>query len=193
METLRKIHRHDFFSLSHRRSWAVGLNGRLFGMANMALVFLLHAVHGRFSRVCVISSSSVVSYPDHHELVWDGDRAIFACPLIFVTGGTSISLSVSPLQSIFSPEECLTSFNSFCIWWSWMTPPPPDTWYFEFNKHRGSLFGRLFPCQNCSSHCKAWPMLYLKKKSNVFCWKYIIACKFPVATFVANLHIFKLQ
>ena len=64
-------------------------------MANMALVFLHHSdfikpylsslCHGRFSRVRVDSSSSVVSYTDDDELVWHGVRAIFACSLIFVT------------------------------------------------------------------------------------------------------------
>ena len=44
--------------------------------------------HGRVTRVGVITYSSVVSYPKD-ELVWAGDRAIFACSLIFLTEGTS--------------------------------------------------------------------------------------------------------
>ena len=34
---------------------------------------------------------------------------------------------------------------------------------------------------------------YVKRKSNVFCLNYIIVRKFPMTTFVANLHILKLQ
>ena len=90
----------------------------------MGLVFLLHfafirtfytffaMVRGRVSRVGVISSLPVVLYSEV-ELVWDGEGAIFACSLIFLAGGTS--LSVLPLQSIISPAEFLTSLNSFRI------------------------------------------------------------------------------
>ena len=155
--------------LSRRLSWAVGLNSRLSGMANMALVFLLHPdllkpyssplCNGWFSRVRVISSSSVVSYPDDDELVWDGDRDILACSLIFVTGGTL--LSVSPLQSIISPEECLTSFNSFRIWWSWGTPP--DTWHFDLINTVVAYFVVCYATRTAQVTARHVPWCFRKK------------------------------